>query len=624
MNKENTSKIIKNLRNAGLNNDADALQKAIDGAYDNTYNGIKIAQLEETPFTPARKKLRVYEPQLDKEKAWLRTRLPMSGQHREKLFKDPRVQGEAAALGGEEALGYGMPYRDPASISRTSDPDAMIERIRERGWPPQGLTTPHGRVLDVDPKHPVTEIGPRGGKTYGEEFDFGEGAGIGFIPEGGEYDYQQQENLDPGLVEMIQKIWGEGRMQFAVNVDMAMERFNDRLEHWMTDDKNQMLATNFMTQINQVVTGNRNTNSVFEANLHGENLAAVIIKRRQHVEKIKNDAINKANESGEYSKLQTSLYTQYIDDLNSGKDYPSERWLNKLMLVYGQDPRKGREAKDYIMDIIADNPLKIKYPQSFIENIVLPYDETKRKAAEKSEGGQNQNPLMWEDILSRNFRPITTGAEETASRRKMIEDVDIWKGLMSGGKEGKPLITSQKDIIVYNYDQELMHLFELLKDLQRMLNIRSKFSSGGLEDAAQNPNAVEEMHNAVVKFARTLEQHYKQGEITTLEGKLMGNYSVGSETKLEIYLKSLYILQAYEAWSEGLGRKQLTQEPIEEVMGEKEPPMLRDIEKIEADESMIPKSAFSYADMVKIANALDSYGMVDLADQIELMWMLPS
>ena len=43
------------------------------------------------------------------------------------------------------------------------------------------------------------------------------------------------------------------------------------------------------------------------------------------------------------------------------------------------------------------------------------------------------------------------------------------------------------------------------------------------------------------------------------------------------------------------------------------------IEKIEADESMIPKSAFSYSDMIKIASELDSYGLCDLADRLEQM-----
>lgn len=615
MDKRRIKKLIKTLRFAGKNKDASVLQEILDGKHRDALN-IRISQLEETPFIPSRQKFQGYEPQLNKEKSWLRSKLPMSGQHLNKFIQDPRVQAEISSLGGEEAIGYGMPYRDPVSISKTSNPEEMIERIKTTGWPPQGLSTSYGNVLDVDPKHPVIEVGPRGGKTYGEEFDFGEGAGIGYIPKNSdEYIYDQQENLPPELSEMIQKIWGEGKKQFAINVESAIDRFNKRLESWMTDSKNQMLATNFMTQINQVVTGNRMNNDVWASNLNGENLSAVILKRMQNVQNIRNFTIKKASESEKYSDLQANLYTKYIEDLNKGLNYPSVEWLNKLMLVYGQDPRSSSESKEYIMDIISDNPLEIKYPQSFIENIILPYKESKRKGG--GGGGGTKKELTWSDILSRDFRPITTGIEETVNRRKIIEDVDIWKGLVGAG--GKPLITSQKDIIIFNYNKEIEHLLELLKDLQRILNIRDKFESGKLEDARKNQETIREMNVAIIKFARTLEQHYKQGEIATIEGKLMGNYSVGSETKLEIYIKSLYIIQAYEAWLNAVGNS-LEQEDIDLVVGLNEPDDFNNIEKIEADESMIPKNAFTYQDMIRIANTLDKYGMTKLADSLESIY----
>ena len=59
--------LIKNLRKAGYTKDADALEKSY-----------KQAQLEDTPFKPVRKKLQLFDPQLDKEKAWHRSK----GHHR--------------------------------------------------------------------------------------------------------------------------------------------------------------------------------------------------------------------------------------------------------------------------------------------------------------------------------------------------------------------------------------------------------------------------------------------------------------------------------------------------------------------------------------------------------------
>jgi len=515
-----------------------------------------------------------------------------------KFTEDPRAQSLIAKLGGPEMFGFGRTYRDPESVKTTMTPEEMIERIKTQGLPPHGLKLPEGRITDVDPLHPVTEIGPHGGKKYGEEFDFGEGANIGMMPEGSDqFIYSPQGDLDPDMVKSIQDVWGEGKEQFADNVEGATSRFNKRIESWATDAY-PMLSTNFMTQLKQVITGGGD--QVWVVDNGKENLSSVIMTRMVNVDGIKNGYITKM---GPYADLQKDLFIQYLDDVNSGKDYPSEDWMGKLMLIYNND-----------MDLVVDNPLSITYPDDFLNEIIFPYAETKRAGG--GGGGGPSEPLSWEKILTRQFQPITMGAEETAARRKMIQDVDIWKGLVSS-KTGEPLIQSQKDVIVFNYNQELMHLLELLKDLQRMINIQDRFSDASLATAEASPEAVSMMDNAVLKFLRDLEQHYKQSELATAEGKLMGNYAVGSETKLEIYLKALYIIQAYDAWRQRLERGSISEEvPIEDITSKEEPGRLSDIEKIEADESMLPKVSSSRAFMLKIANDLDEAGMHELADQI--------
>jgi hypothetical protein len=583
MNKR-TAELIQKLRTLGAHKDAEALEKH--------------AQLDDTPFIPATPKLKGYEPQLKKEQAWLRGQLPMSRSHHKKFTEDPRAQSLIEKLGGPEMFGFGRTYRDPASVDVTMNPEEMIERIRTQGWPPHGLRLPEGNITDVDPLHPVESVGPHGGKKYGEEFDFGEGANIGMMPEGSDqFIYSPQGDLDPDMVKSIQDVWGEGKEQFADNVEGATSRFNKRIESWATDAY-PMLSTNFMTQLKQVITGGGD--QVWVVDNGKENLSSVIMTRMVNVDGIKNGYITKM---GPYADLQKDLFIQYLDDVNSGKDYPSEDWMGKLMLIYNND-----------MDLVVDNPLSITYPDDFLNEIIFPYAETKRAGG--GGGGGPSEPLSWEKILTRQFQPITMGAEETAARRKMIQDVDIWKGLVSS-KTGEPLIQSQKDVIVFNYNQELMHLLELLKDLQRMINIQDRFSDASLATAEASPEAVSMMDNAVLKFLRDLEQHYKQSELATAEGKLMGNYAVGSETKLEIYLKALYIIQAYDSWRQRLERGSISEEvPIEDITSKEEPGRLSDIEKIEADESMLPKVSSSRAFMLKIANDLDEAGMHELADQI--------
>jgi hypothetical protein len=153
-----------------------------------------------------------------------------------------------------------------------------------------------------------------------------------------------------------------------------------------------------------------------------------------------------------------------------------------------------------------------------------------------------------------------------------------------------------------------------------MINIQGRFQDASLSTAEANPEAVAMMDDAVIKFLRDLEQHYKQSELATAEGKLMGNYAVGSETKLEIYLKALYVIQAYDAWRQRLERGSISEGvPIEDITGPEEPGRLSDIEKIEADESMLPKVSSSRVFMLKIANVLDESGMSKLADKIKDM-----
>lgn len=543
--------IINELYNKNRKKEAIFLEKLSSNKEDN----IREAQLEDTPFIPSRSKLLGYEPQTKKEKDWLRRKLPMTEQMKFKVLEDPRFSGELERLGGEKAL-YGYPYRDPYAISRTSDPEEIVERIKKYGWPPHGLTGPHGeRVLDVDPKHRILDVGPRGGKTYEEKFDFGEGANIGVYDEG-EYRYGPQEEFDPELVNLIQETWGKGQEQYGSNVSSAIDRFNKRLTNWNTKVF-PMLSANFLTTLNTVVTGNSENNNVLNVKEDSESLSAIILRRINNIINIKNETIRRLLESGDYVTLQANKFIEFINDLNSQKDYPSELWFNKLMLVYGKDPRKGMDP--YTMDTIYDNPLDIKYPSSFVDNITKVYNEYKKQSAERKP--YQRKELTWEDILSRKFSPITFSPEETAEQRKMIEDVDIWKGFGSFKEENifSPSIQSQADAIIYSYNIEIKHLEELLKDLQILINIKEELPSYKLSDLQENSDIINEMVFAVINFAKDLEGHYKQSEITTSEGKLSGSYSVGSETKLEIYIKCLYIIQAFEAWIKEVQNRSLSE-----------------------------------------------------------------
>lgn len=541
----------------------------------------------------------------------------------------------------EDTLLSGVSYRDPSAIRKPLSLED-ISRLWETGkmkWPPTGAKIPGGTITDVDPYHP---------EENEREYDPLLGIDIGYIPEGNEKylygDIQEfGDEFDFDIDNMILDAWVESVQYYGNQIDSALSKFNKNIEDFLP--KYKMLQTNFITQTPGILCGN--ADNVFDADISSKytNLASTIKRRIEVIVEMMKSYNEKLESSKEYAEKQTEYFIKFRDDVNNAIDIANgnpDIWLKKLLLIYGND-----------MDLVIDNPLELSYDNpliqatGFIENIIIPYQDTKRAPSTKKD--KEKEEVTWETLFKREFEPITVSGPEAAIERKVIQDVDIWDELVSLEIE-KPSMHAQVNVILKNYKDEIKYLLLLLNDLQNILDSRNKIISivSGFDDVddigkieSRQPY-LKDLDFAIMSFFRTLTRHYKSHDIVTNQGKLSGRYGVGNEAKLEIYLKGLYLAKAYNAWrniESIFPAKFITDEeepseiktPLNEKIKEMESAYLKrtkpleinmpsnkkidDIEAFEAGQEDV--IAFKNGAMLKYSLVFDSCGLYQISDIIE-------
>lgn len=629
MNKNYMIKIIKNLRNAGYNKDADALQKAINGEYQNTYSGIKISQFnEEDPFIETTQKLKkLQERNMSGENPLSSTEKQFIGRHTPIGAYPPKIDRRSnwgklkldtsynPEPFGEDVLLHGMSYRDPGQIERAEDPSDIRSQLINRGWPPAGIRLPEGIITDVLPYHPAGAE---------EIYDPSLGLDIGFVPnDSGEYFFGSAdefgEKFNKNITQTIRELWEEGADYYGNRVDLSLTTFNKNLKDFLPQYK--MLSSNFITQTPGIICGN--APDTFSASLDPKhnNLASVIKKRIENIigimKGIKTNLINNSR----IAELQAKYFAKFQDDITSASDIANDRpdvWLKKLLLVYGND-----------MDLVADNPLGFDYANplvqqtGFVKNIIEPYNQIRREKTERQK--KQKETKTWEQLFNREFEPITVSGEEAAKERKIIRDIDMWDELAT--LTGTPAIQAQASPILFSYEKEIEYLISLLARLQEIIDARDQGDLNVLDIAVMN-------------FFRTLTMHYESHDIVNASGKLSGKYSVGNEAKLEIYLKCLYLAKAYNAWRMSQTGEGIDKYPSEMITTEETPQEFQtdkyqdaskllkekylqrtqpsaDIENVNAFDSNLDQIASIKMTMAKFAQAFDDMNLYIMADIID-------
>lgn len=624
MNKESIYKIIKNLRSAGNYKDADALEKSINGEYNNTYFGIKISQFDDD-FVDATPKLRRMQERNmggDKlspnEKQFIGRHTPIGAYPAKldrrsnwgKLKIDTDYNPEPF---GEDVLLHGVNYRDPSQIERAVSPESIRDRWAHKGWPPSGIRVPGGFVTDIMPYHP---------EGAEEIYDPSLGFDIGFIPEdSGDFFFGSEEEFgekfDSNISQSIRELWEEGVGYYGDRVDASMTAFNKNIQDFLPQYK--MLSSNFITQTPGIICGN--SPDVFSASIETghKNLASTIKKRIEDIVGMMKSIRIKLESSAEFAEKQSLYFAKFQDDITSGKDIADgnpENWLKKLLLVYGND-----------MDVVADNPFGFDYANplvqqtGFVRNILEPYKQTKKEAKERAV--RPESTKTWDQLLGREFEPITVSGPEAARERKVIKDIDIWDELAN--LKGIPAIEAQSSPILFGYEQEIKYLVTLLAELQEVLDARN---SGDIND----------LDMAVMSFFRTLTRHYDGHDIVNSSGKLSGRYGVGNEAKLEIYIKCLYLAKAYNAWRINQSGEGLDKFSPEMITGKERPQELRgkyqdtadtmsenymrstypsSIDNVEAFDSSLEETACMKNITLRFAQVLDDAGLCHISDIIE-------
>lgn len=627
MDKTKLANVIQKLKQAGCIKDAEVLEKSLNGEYDKSYFGIKIAQFDDNSdlVDTSRKLRRLQERNMNpddalssNEKQFTTTHTPI-GAHPAKLDKrstwgkfksNPKYNPEPF---GEDVLLEGANYRDRGQLNRAVDPAAIKEKWNKQGWPPAGIKIDKGVITDVVPYHDKETL---------EVYDPDLGMDIGFQPEEGEYFFGDIEEFGDkfgaNVSQMIREMWEEGVGYYGDRVDAAMSQFNKNLQDFLPQYK--MLEQNFITQTPGVILGN--AANTFEASMEPQhrNLASIIKKRLQDITK-KRKGLNTRLASDQYiAEQQSKYFAQFQDDVNSAKDIAQGNpkiWLKKLLLIYGND-----------MDLVVDNPLEFDYANplvqetGFVNNILRPYEEIEKRS--KSTSTKPPAEKTWDQLFSREFDPITVKGKDAAKERKVIRDIDIWDELAT--LEGTPALVAQTNPILYNYSKETDYLIELLSGLQEILD-------------AKDDGDLEKLDLAVMSFFRTLTQHYNSHDIVNSSGKLSGRYGVGNEAKLEIYIKCLYLAKAYNSWRKTQDQAGLEKFPTEMITGKERPEELKSdkydvakqkmrdqykdqskynpTENLEAFEDTLEETANRKNSLLKFAELFDEVGLYEVADVIE-------
>jgi hypothetical protein len=429
-----------------------------------------------------------------------------------------------------------------------------------------GFPLPSGaRAIGLD--IPRTEEG-----TYSEDPSTW---GPSVISPGGEFVPGGEWN-EPGDLDALTEQYMERAEDFRGRMTEASQTFNRRMKDWTVPVPGkptvvQLLAQNFWVNVDRVLYGgardtledDRGEQFSVEA-LSGSgsrNLMAAIEHRLNAIAQIQSGVESRRAAAGD--EVQRQVLDMQTDALASltGELWHSnpKEYMRNLSLVYGGDA-----------DLISINPLGVDYPdelKSMIDawlqtaasnaNIPTTMDEWIQKNTQSARE-QGVDPR---DMLSQAWPLIDVGPEamhRATWMRKHIRDVSHFQGFTSPKTEFQQARPTAQLFEVEDYGDEINRLMALQEAVARMVELKS---GAGMPDfkmqtMIQNPQIVSAMDDAVDQVLTISGQLYGSDRFVTKDERMNPAYDVGTATKMEIFGKTLFIAQAWNAFKSrfaGLG-----------------------------------------------------------------------
>jgi hypothetical protein len=508
----------------------------------------------------------------------------------------------------------GVRYINPLKLP-TRDRDAVLQYWKEKGYPPQGMVGPNGeKIVFIDPHNKIVDIGARGGIKRSRDLDPETGLNIGVI-EGDELKYAPQETYDQNLIRLVKGTWEEGKQEYADQITRNLDKFNRRVNDWLEENPG-LFDVHFPNTLVMAAKGIYDT--------IGDMINNIDTMQGRIQQGIGN------NQQG--IELQESEFQKYLNMVRKPENFRAnpKEWFQALLLVYKNS-----------MEAIADNVLKIPYPMEFIAGIVQPFSMFRGEGSKKpcprcGEDDAIKNVTsnqmscencgnVWysnvrgkgpktslENMLSREeIGAIQVEPEVGAEQRAIVRDTDVHQGL-ANPLTGKSNMLSQSQVIMYGYEEDKTLLNNILDNLHLLEQARQLLPSAKLTDAVSSPAEVEEIDKAAIRMIDSARRLFT-APVVNDDGKLLGSLAVGDESKFELYVKLIYIIQAYNRWRtaiQGKGAKPLNIPQIADQLG-----LLEEIDRnAEGTEGTEERVASISTSMIKTAQSCERRGMYKISD----------
>lgn len=543
-------RIAQLLRSLGATSEAEALERIPTSG-----SGIRLSQIfydrdaPEGGFYDASPKLRNFAPATDSEKAWHSDHhvvSPYSRQRMKNYFnvqdKKTRTQREEMYppderwddrvfddFLGEDAWGHGPLYRPLPSM--------VGEGAGLRGHEVPGMEGTY--ITDVDPGHPTYEHeDKRGKKTQKpyDEFELGlPDERIGTFDQEKGYRYEDLENTDPRVVTHAHTLWTNAALKYAGDVADTAGRLNKNFEDWIPTEGNPMpkwfhlLATQFMNNVNIAITGNRDGNYNGE---RGSTILGAIDRRLDSLEGMRQTYEAKREASGPVSRRQSEVFEEYLDEVSKGPmPGREEEWFDKLKLIYAGS------VKLMILDPLG---LSEVYPEGLKKVLGRHQAVLGQPNVPEWRTRADQGPTP-RDLIERPWQNVQF---QTPEKKKVFDDVSTFTGPMTDDITGpyskyrdtgevSPSVGGQIDAVLASLDFEQNRLTQLKAAAENVVSAR---------------NGGENLNAAVLDFFLKAGNLYGSSGFVTQNDAINMTYGIGDDSKMEIFIKSMYLGKAWQTY----------------------------------------------------------------------------
>lgn len=560
-------RIAQLLRSLGAKSEAEALERIPTSG-----SGIRLSQIfydrdaPEGGFYDASEKLRNFAPATDPEKAWFSEHHIVSPHSRQRVKNYFHVQDKKTRTQredmyppderwgedvfddflGEDAWGHGPLYRHL--------PEMAGEGAGMRGHEVPGMEGTY--ITDIDPGHPTyTHEDKRGKRSEKplDEYELGlpdERIGTFSLEEG--YRYRDLENTDPRVVTHAHTLWTNAALQYAGDVADTAGRLNKNFEDWIPTDGNplprwfHLLATQFMNNVNIAITGNRDGNYRGE---RGSTVLGAIDRRLDSLAEMRGIYESKREATAPISQRQSEVFEEYLDEVSRGPSPGHEaEWFDKLKLIYAGS------VKLMILDPLG---LSEVYPEG-LKRVLgrhqavhgtpnLPEWRTRAEAGPTPK-----------DLIERPWQNVQL---QTPGKRKVFEDIPTYTGPMTDDITGpyqkyrdtgevSPSVGGQVDAVLASLEFEQNRLVRLKKAAENLV-------------VARNNGGLPEINAAVLEFFLRAGELYGSTGFVTQNDAINMTYGIGDDSKMEIFIKAMYIGKAWQTFVYKLleeGEPQMAQE----------------------------------------------------------------